>query len=632
MASAKTQPTRTRAFYITEKVVDEKTRTARVAFSSEKPVRAFDASTGREYWEILDHGDKVDMSRMMSGAPVLKDHDKRAQVGVVDAASIDVGERVGRATLRFSGSARGLEEFQDVVDGIRTKISFGYVPGKGERAPEHDQDGIPAMRFRSWMPYEISTVAVPEDDSVGLGRSYGADGGDAEEIAPEQTEKTTPTQKTRTMSDTNAPPAEPKEPAVDMNKLRGEIRAAEMDRANNIRAFAGRVSIADSEVEKAIKEGTEFDTFTRSFTQGAISQVKPSESTRGHGPLADLDLGMNEKERQRFSIVSAIRSIVKGDRLEGLEKEVSDATGKLMGADGSNRSIHLPLDILRSELNGRARALEAGAASEGGYSVATDLGGMIGLLRNKTQVLALGATQLTGLRGNLSLPRQDGAATASWVDEEGSVSDSAQTLGQLSFTPNRLAARTVYSDQLVAQSSIGIEAFVRGDLMRVTAIALDAAALHGTGTSNQPLGLDGVTGIGAVTFGGAPTWADIVEFETDIAAANGDVGTMAFLTSPAVRGKWKTTVRVASTDSIFLTEGNEANGYPVVVSNNVVGDIVFFGVWSQLTIATWGAMSLIVDPYSKAATGQHAVTACSFHDVGCLQPSAFSVSADSGAQ
>ena len=167
--------------------------------------------------------------------------------------------------------------------------------------------------------------------------------------------------------------------------------------------------------------------------------------------------------------------------------------------------------------------------------------------------------------------------------------------------------------------------------MRVTGIALDLAALHGSGASNEPLGLDGTSGIGSVTFGGAPTWADVVEFETDVSAANGLTGNAAFLTSSSVRGKWKTTVKESGV-ARYLLEDNEANGYELHVSENVTGNIVFFGVWSQLVVASWGAMSVIVDPYSKAASGQRVITVNSFHDVGVLQPSSFSVSSDAGNQ
>ena len=100
--------------------IDAETRTVDLAFSSESPV---------ERWfgeEILDHApSSVRLGRLTNGAPVLADHDIRDQIGVVESAVID-SDRVGRAKIRFGQSDRATEIFNDVKDGIRTKISVGY--------------------------------------------------------------------------------------------------------------------------------------------------------------------------------------------------------------------------------------------------------------------------------------------------------------------------------------------------------------------------------------------------------------------------------------------------------------------------------------------------------------------------
>ena len=52
-----------------------------------------------------------------------------------------------------------------------------------------------------------------------------------------------------------------------------------------------------------------------------------------------------------------------------------------------------------------------------------------------------------------------------------------------------LTSSTSYSRKLLAQSSIDIEATVRNDLAAINALALDLAALNGSGASNQPTGV-----------------------------------------------------------------------------------------------------------------------------------------------
>jgi len=142
---------------------NEADRTAEIAFSSEEPY---------ERWfgvEILDHDSKsVDMSRITNSAPLLLDHDRTNQIGVITSARIDE-DKVGRATVKFSRSEKGEEIFRDVLDGIRTKISVGYQVKDMKLVSE--SDGLDTYRVTDWMPFEVSLVSIPADDSVGVGRS-----------------------------------------------------------------------------------------------------------------------------------------------------------------------------------------------------------------------------------------------------------------------------------------------------------------------------------------------------------------------------------------------------------------------------------------------------------------------------
>jgi HK97 family phage major capsid protein len=138
-----------------------------------------------------------------------------------------------------------------------------------------------------------------------------------------------------------------------------------------------------------------------------------------------------------------------------------------------------------------------------------DSGSFIDLLRNASALDQAGATVLTGLTGNVAIPRQSGAATAYWVAESGSPTESQQTVDQVSLVPRTVAAYTDFSRRLMIQSSIDVENMVRNDLAQVIALKIDAAGLYGTGASNEPLGLKNTTGIGTEDFAAdAPTFAE----------------------------------------------------------------------------------------------------------------------------
>jgi len=140
--------------------IDEESRTVEVSFSSEEPVERYFGT------EILDHEpDSVDLSRLNNKAAVLEDH-QGAQIGVVEGAKIENGR--GLAKLRFSKVGRGAEVWQDIVDGIRSNISFGYQLNDLTRVKDTED---PTYRSYSWMPFEISVVGTPADTTIGVGRS-----------------------------------------------------------------------------------------------------------------------------------------------------------------------------------------------------------------------------------------------------------------------------------------------------------------------------------------------------------------------------------------------------------------------------------------------------------------------------
>lgn len=150
--------------------VNEETREVELAFSSETEV---------EQWfgiEILDHSPQaVDMSRLAGGgAPLLVDHNWRDQVGVVVSARIDA-DKVGRCWVKFSRSQRGEDIFTDVKDKIRQKVSVGYKVLEAKVTETRDGGNVDVVTITRWMPYEVSIVSVPADDTVGIGRAAGFD-------------------------------------------------------------------------------------------------------------------------------------------------------------------------------------------------------------------------------------------------------------------------------------------------------------------------------------------------------------------------------------------------------------------------------------------------------------------------
>ncbi|MCI0430263.1 MAG: phage major capsid protein [Rhodospirillales bacterium] len=599
-----------RGVQIAREAIDADARTVELSFSSESPMERWFGT------EILDHSPaSVRLGRLKSGGPLLVDHDLREHVGVIESVSIDA-DRKGRALVRFGRAARAEEIWQDVQDGIRTSVSVGYRIH--ELKLDSEKDGEETYRAVDWEPLEVSLVSVPADVSVGVGR--GEPGGEYEIRVVDDR----PLNKEETMEpNTNTPAA----PAIDVREIQNQARNAEQARVREILAIGERFNARELASE-AVNGGTALDAFR--------AQVLERVGTQKPLTPPSADIGMSPKETQQFSIVRALNALVSGNwKGAELERDASHAVGEKMNR--SPQGFFVPNEVLK-------RDLTVGTATAGGHTVATNLlaANFIDLLRNKMVVMKAGAQLLSGLVGSIAIPRQTGGASAFWVAESGAPTESQQAFDQVTMAPKTVGAFSDISRKLLLQSSMDIEAFVRNDLATILALEIDRVALHGSGTAPEPRGIFNVSGIGDVaggTNGAAPTWANIIELETDVSVANADVGTLAYVTNSKVRGKLKGTEKASSTGMFVWADGaTPLNGYAAHVSNQVRSDLtkgtgtslsaIFFGNWADLIIGQWGALDIMVDPYTGSTSGTVRVVALQDVDVAVRHAESWSVMKD----
>jgi len=560
-------------------------RTFEFPFSSEYPVARYFGN------EILSHEPKAaDLSRLNDSAPLLFNHNPDRVIGVVERAYIDGKRRRGYARVRFSRNAFAQEILSDVKDGILRNVSFGYSIDKMEERGSGD------FVATAWSPYEISVVSVPADKTVGIGRSLEPTD-DAASAAP--TPDPLPVMETTT---------------PDLAVVRAEAAEAERSRISDISALCDKHNMADLG-RQLIESGRSID----EARAAVLDKMNiPQESVN----MSAAEIGLSEKESRSFSFLRAINYLSNPtDRsareAAAFEIEASDAAATKLGRQ--SRGITVPQEVLRRDLN-------VGAATAGGNLVATELdaGSFIDLLRNASALDQAGATVLTGLTGNVAIPRQSGAATAYWVAESGSPTESQQTVDQVSLVPRTVAAYTDFSRRLMIQSSIDVENMVRNDLARVIALKIDAAGLYGTGASNEPLGLKFTTGIGTEDFAAdAPTFAEVVALESDVATANALLGSPVYLMNAAMRGNLKTTKKDAGS-GIFIMENGEVNGYRGVLSNQVASNDLWFGNFADLIIGYFSGLDLMVDPYTHSTSGTVRVVAMQDCDIAIRHPESFS--------
>ena len=560
----------------------EDQRRATLAFSSEMSV---DRGWGVE---ILDHSPgSIDMEFIGSGrAPLLVDHEMADQVGVVEQISLG-SDRVARAVVRFGRSARAEEIWQDVKDGIRSNVSVGYVIN--EMVSDGKQGDREVFRATSWMPLEISIVSIPADTSVGVGRAL--------EVA------------------------EPKIIVKETPKMSDDVSVkAERERVSSILELASRHNQREFG-ESAIRDGASIEQF-----RGALLDKVSSK------PLnVDHEIGLTEKEIRSFSFVKAMRALAnpqdrRAQDEAAFEFAASEAAAKKEGR--TSRGLMVPVDVLYKR---DITTSTASGTAKGGNLVATDLlaASFIDVLRNKMVLNTLGAQFLTGLQGNVAIPRKTAASSAYWVAENVAPTEStnAPAFDQVTMTPKTLGAYVDISRRLMLQSSLDIENLVRNDLAASIAVAMDGAAIAGSG-SNKPTGVLNTSGIGSVTLGtngGAPTWAMVTNLVREVDIDNALNGAAAFLTNGQVKAKLSNTSKQTSGVEGNFILGPDVNllyGYPLVVSQQMPANLskgtgsnlsaMIFGVWSELLIGQWSGIDLMADPYTGSNAGTVRIVA--FHD------------------
>lgn len=602
-----------RDFSVEKGDIDQEKRIVNLSFSSEEPVERYFG------YEILDHSSSsVDLSRLRKAGALLIDHNPSDQVGVIEEVYIDEADRKGRAKVRFGRSAKAQEVFQDVIDGIKRNVSVGYIIR--EMQLEKEESGSKYYRVTRWLPLEVSIVSIPADISVGIGRSGKTDSFETVVIEPGEKRE-------------NDEQNEQKEVRAmeEIVKVKEEAIKEEQKRVAEILAIGERYNCLEL-AKKAIAEGTSLDAFRAQVLETVFGARK-----------VDIDpkIGMNDKEVKEFRLTRAIMALVNKDwNLAPFEKEASDAVAKRIGK--TPQGFFVPYEIM-------TRDLVKGTTTAGGYLVATELRpeAFVEMLRNKMVVRQLGARILGGLVGDIAIPKQTGGATAYWVSEGAAPTESQQTFGQIAMTPKTVGAYTDISRKLLLQSSIDVEALVRQDIATTLALAIDLAAINGSGTDGQPTGVLNTSGVGLVSIGengGAPTFAHMVSLETEVATDNADIGTLAYLTNAKVRGKLKTTfVNPSSGDTIVWQLGKQAgwglvNGYDAAVSNQVPSNLtkgtgtdlsaIIFGNWGDLIIGEWGVLDILVDPYTGSAAGTVRVRALQDVDVAVRHAESFAIIVD----
>lgn len=620
--------------------INSEKRTVALTFASEKPIR--------RYWgfEILDHRpEMVNLERWMNSPPFLENHRERR--GVIEEGKIVDGKLSG--TARLSRNQKAEELFQDIVDGIAVHTSVGYIVHEARemKAEEMDEElkkacleeGVKAYRC-SWEPLEGSSVDIPADISVGLGKRT-LDYYDLDDIS----DVSKVIENVRSFEKSLANQSQPSIKGGTMENekkqlTKEELEQAETERKQEIEAvatrYADRFPGGKQRLEQLAKDAIDLKQTAEQFRGVVFMEIRDDKALETPGSYLDL----SEKDVKRYSITRAILQCVEGKGGE-FEQEVSNAVAKKVG-DSKRGGLYIPYDYQRQDLYLPAnierefeailrrhgitrRDLNTGTPSAGGYLVGTQHrpGDFIELLRN---ALIQGITILSGLSQNVEIPKQTGGGTIGVAATEGTdFSETAPTFGQLSLSPKDIGAYVEITRRLLIQSSPSVDTLVATDLITQLGLKVNHLALYGSGGSGEPTGAFETANIGTVN-GASLGWPQVLEFISDIGSSNVR-GLLQWLMNSTTQALLMGREKVSGYPSFLMNEdGDKMAGKVAQVSEQIANGHLALAKVDEIVLGEFGTMEVLYDRNTKSASGGLRIAIYHSIDVGLRNPGALSLS------
>lgn len=605
-----------------------------IAFSSEQPYQ-------RQFWdeqnqemvvldEILVHTpEAVDLSRLNNNAPLLFNHNFDNHIGVVCNARIDA-DKVGRATVRFSKHGTLANDIRNkVIEGTMEKISVGY-----DIKEYHIDYAKGQLIVTKFVPFELSFVTVPADDSVGLNRSLNTitvNLGAKRDMTKEQIEEIKEEQESAQVEET--PVEENKEPEVEetqerqveeneenenledgkdaehpesvdddsstvreTEEVKEEREAAPVEEEKieevaerseedelEIREIARELNIDDSELARAlaIKDMT-----PEAFRTKALNNI--TNVQRNNEQIKD------SKMEKTFDLNNVIRSLVDGDVLGANEAEYSAmaATATMQrGRAARGGSVFVPAAALRAAADGNTKTTLTAVTDE---KLMTE--SYIEMLMPESVLGRLGVTVYSGLNSPTAIPKMTASSVDAFgfVDENGAAPESKAEFANVKLSPKTFAGGNPISRQSL-KTVPGIATLITDHINKAVRIKLEQLILSDKENARGPAGLvKQLVDASRVTKKAAFSYKDFLKEIAALTDAGVPAQAIKFAMSGATAAELESTLKDNGVSGYIIENGKLA-GYEVVTSGVIPADHIVLGDFSGITIGEWGGLELDMD-------------------------------------
>lgn len=320
------------------------------------------------------------------------------------------------------------------------------------------------------------------------------------------------------------------------------------------------------------------------------------------------NISNRNKMKKQFSLLKAINDIANNRSLDAASQAVINAGADEMRSAGQSFSGQIQLPV-------ESRAAVT-VTDEHDDVIEVEFADLLTPLRAKNVLVAAGAKYMSGLIGDVQVPIM-GAGNVTWEGEVASAKEAGYTFTSKKLQPKRLTAYVDISKQFLVQDSIGAEQAIRADIVAAINSKLESTILGSAqGSTTTPAG---------IFYGQTPkkitTFKDICDLEASIEDAN-VIGECKYVMSNKAKAALRNMAKSAKSTQLVMENG-EVDGTPVLNTSNVEAQNIAYGDWNNLAIGQWGAIDLVVDPYTLAKDGQVRIVINAFFDAITLRPEAF---------
>ena len=320
------------------------------------------------------------------------------------------------------------------------------------------------------------------------------------------------------------------------------------------------------------------------------------------------NISNRNKMKKQFSLLKAINDIANNRSLDAASQAVINAGADEMRSAGQSFSGQIQLPV-------ESRAAVT-VTDEHDDVIEVEFADLLTPLRAKNVLVAAGAKYMSGLIGDVQVPIM-GAGNVTWEGEVASAQEAGYTFTSKKLQPKRLTAYVDISKQFLVQDSIGAEQAIRADIVAAINSKLESTILgSAAGSTTTPAG---------IFYGQSPktitTFKDICDLEASIEDAN-VIGECKYVMSNKAKAALRNMPKSSKSTQLVMENG-EVDGTPVLNTSNVEAQNIAYGDWNNLAIGQWGAIDLVVDPYTLAKDGQVRIVINAFFDAITLRPEAF---------